>query len=84
MLAFLISRQGAIIIGGIALATLLVGSHIKAYQAGAASERQATLTRSVEVLRERNATDEEISRFNDLELCNALGGIWMPSDGSCQ
>lgn len=42
---------------------------------GRASERAAILTRSVEVLRERNATDDQIRKLDDAGLCRALGGL---------
>lgn len=82
MLAFLLSKQGAALVGIVAVAGLLTLSHIKAYQEGAASERQATLTRSVEVLRERTATDDQIRNLDDAGLCAALGGRML--NGSCQ
>lgn len=82
MLGFVMSRAGAVTLGAVALMVLLVGSHIKAYQAGAAAERSATLNRSVEVLRERNATDDQIRNMDDAGLCRALGGR-VSDDGAC-
>jgi hypothetical protein len=76
-------RLGASLAGVVAVLGLLTFSHVKAYQAGAASERQAVLTRSVEVLRERNATDDQIRNMDDAGLCRALGGR-VSDDGSCQ
>lgn len=38
-------------------------------------ERAASLTRSVESLRERNATDERFRNMDDVALCRALGGL---------
>ena len=66
----------------VAVLGLLTFSHIKAYQAGAAAERMTTLNRSVEVLRERNATDDQIRNLDDAGLCAALGGLF--ADGTCQ
>ena len=83
MIAFLFSRQGALLAGVLALAGFLTFSHVEAYKAGAASERQATLTRSVEVLRERNATDDQIRNMDDAGLCRALGGR-VSGDGACE
>lgn len=83
MLGFLLSRQGAALMGVVAVAGLLTFSHVKAYQAGAAAERQAALTRSVEVLRERTTTDDQIRDMDDAGLCAALGGR-MSNDGTCQ
>lgn len=76
-------RLWASLAGVVAALGLLTFSHVKAYQAGAASERQAALTRSVEVLRERNATDDQIRNMDDAGLYVALGGR-MSGDGSCQ
>jgi len=62
---------------GLALAATVALSltHHSAYLAGAASERQAILTRSVEILRERNATDETIRDLSARDLCLKLGGL---------
>ncbi|MEP9374093.1 hypothetical protein [Mesorhizobium sp. KR1-2] len=70
-------------LGGAIMAIALLGvSHWQAYRAGAASERSATLSRSVEVLRERNATDDQIRNLDDAGLCRALGGR-VSDDGAC-
>ncbi len=82
MLALLFSRQGGIVAGAVAVLALLTFSHVKAYHAGAASVRQAMLERSVELLRERNASDEIISDLDDAGLCAALGGL--PVGAECQ
>ena len=83
MIAFMFSRQGALLAGVLALAGLLTFSHVEAYRAGAASERQVILTRSVEVLRERNATDDQIRSLDDGGLCRALGGR-VSDAGACE
>lgn len=75
-------RLWASLAGVVAVMGLLTFSHVKAYHEGAASERQATLARSVEVLRERNATDAQIRNMDDAGLCRALGGMF--ADGACQ
>lgn len=84
MTAMLFSRAGAALAGAVVVLGLLTFSHIKAYQAGAAAERLTTLNRSVEVLRERNATDDQIRNLDDAGLCAALGGRFVPDDGTCQ
>lgn len=82
MIAFLLSplgkAAGALLLG----AALVAGVYAYAYQRGAASERAAILERSVELLRERNETDDQISRMDDADLCRSLGG--MPVDGRCE
>ncbi len=49
---------------------------------GRAIERTASLGKSVEILRERNVTDEEVRNMDDATLCAALGGLLQP-DGKC-
>lgn len=83
MIALLLSRQGGVLASIVVLAGLLTFSHVEAYRWGAASERKATLTRSVEVLRERNATDDQIRNLDDGGLCRALGGR-VSDDGACE
>ncbi|MBI1620176.1 hypothetical protein [Aquamicrobium zhengzhouense] len=38
-------------------------------------ERAASLSRSVEALRERNATDDQVRKMDGVALCRALGGM---------
>ena len=68
-------RLWASLAGVVVVLGLLTLSHVKAYRAGAASERQAVLTRSIDVLRERNATDDQIRNMDDAGLCRSLGGM---------
>lgn len=75
MISFLFSRTGAALVGIVAALALLTFSHRFAYQAGRTAERTAILNRSVEILRERNATDDEIRNMDDAALCAALGGV---------
>lgn len=49
---------------------------------GRAIERTAAIGKSVEILRERNVTDEEVRNMDDAGLCAALGGVLQP-DGKC-
>jgi hypothetical protein len=76
MKPYLALIAAAAVIGGLTL------SHWQAYRAGAAAERATTLNRSVEVLRERNATDDQIRNMDDAGLCRALGGR-VSDDGAC-
>ena len=75
MPALLFSRAGDALAGTVVVLGLLTFSHVKAYQAGAAAERLTALNRSVEVLRERNATDDQIRNLDDGGLCRELGGL---------
>ncbi|WP_157014910.1 hypothetical protein [Mesorhizobium xinjiangense] len=83
MMAFLFSRVGAALAGVLVLAGVMAYTHYAAYQRGAAAERTAALQKSVELLRERNATDEQIRDMDDRQLCVALGGR-LSDDGTCE
>jgi len=65
----------ALAAAGVAIFMLLTWSHVSAYRAGAEKERAATLSRSVEALRERTRVDEKISGMDNHQLCVALGGL---------
>ena len=82
MLSFLTSRAGAAMIAIVVALGLLTFSHRFAYQAGRQVEREALLARSVEILRERTQTDDEIREMDDAALCAALGGVF--TDSTCQ
>lgn len=84
MLALLFSKTGAAVVAIIAVLGLLTFSHRFAYQSGRQVEREALLARSVEILRERNRVDDEVSTFDDMALCRSLGGVWVLADGTCQ
>lgn len=75
MLSFLTSRAGASLVAIVVVLGILTYSHRFAYQAGRQVERAAILTRSVEVLRERNAVDDQIRNMDGAALCRALGGL---------
>lgn len=79
---FLTSRAGAAMVAIIAAMLLLTFSHRFAYQSGRQVEREALLTRSVEILRERNRVDEQVKDMDAAALCAALGGVF--ADSSCQ
>ena len=73
-------KLGAGAVAGALLAAgplYLIGKHD-----GRLAERAEILTRSVEILRERNATDDEVKGMDDAALCAALGGVF--ADGACQ
>lgn len=77
-------KTWAIIGGAVAAMTFSVWAITTAYQAGRNAERTAALTKSVEVLRERNAVDGKVKGMDSGSLCRALGGEWVPEDGTCQ
>lgn len=83
-MSFLPSPLGRVL-GALAVVASLMGlSWLHGYQRGAAGERAAILTRSVEVLRERNRVDEQARNMDSPELCRALGGKWVLDDNDCQ
>lgn len=83
MIAFLPSPLGRLAMSALAGAALLAGVYAYAHHAGRMAERQAILQRSVDVLRERNQTDDQIHSMGDAGLCVALGGR-MSGDGHCE
>lgn len=83
LLSFALSPLGKLLMAGLAGATLLTGVYAYAHKAGRVAERQAILERSVDLLRKRNRTDDQIHRMDDAGLCAALGGR-VSDDGRCQ
>lgn len=81
-MSFLLSPAGRVLAGLVIVAGLVIAAWFDGHSYGRAAERQAILTRSVEVLRERNATDEKVRDMDARQLCAALGGVF--EDGSCQ
>lgn len=85
MLAFATSKVGMYVIGAalIALALGLFVNHI--YQKGKQAERQAAIQRSVTALRDRGQINNETARATAQQLCESLGGSWVPdgTNGEC-
>lgn len=67
----------------LAVLAVLFATHVYAYRAGAAHQRAATLERSIDALRKRTETNDEIKRMPDPALCGALGGR-MSEAGACE
>ncbi len=84
MLAFLFSRAGAALAGILAVMLIVTWAITSAYQAGRDAERTAALSKSVEIMRERSAIDDKTRNMDSGSLCRALGGQWVPDDGTCQ
>ena len=82
MLAFLGTSVGRYVVGAIAIvfAVGLVANHI--YQKGKQAERQAAIQRSVTALRDKGQINNETAKSTAAQLCAALGGKWMPGDGT--
>lgn len=70
-------------------AGLIVGAALVYYPAkwigkseGLAEARAATLQATLDQIRERSETNEEVSNMGDAELCALLGGVL--TDGECR
>lgn len=66
-----------------AVPVYLVGNW-KGVSQGRALERAAALQKSMDLIRDRSETNEEISRMDDAALCAELGGRWVQSDNLCE
>jgi hypothetical protein len=74
-MTFLLSPIGRIL-SALAVSVSLMGlSWLHGHQRGAASERTAILTRSIDVLRERTKVDDQIRDMDSARLCRELGGL---------
>ena len=82
MMALLFSRVGFIFMGLVAGIAVIIGAYAFGHSSGIQQGREAALERSVDILRERAKTDDEINDMDARSLCIALGGEWLP-DGSC-
>jgi len=69
---------GAVALGG----AIVAGIYLYGYRAGAAAERLNALETTMEQIRERSDTNEEVSKMDDAELCAAIGGVF--EDGQCR
>ncbi|MFN3169307.1 MAG: hypothetical protein ACE37E_01285 [Hyphomicrobiales bacterium] len=67
---------------GVSAAVGLI-AYMKGTSDGREYERQQSLTKSVELLRERIATDDRFQSLSDDDLCIALGGVPDERTGEC-
>ena len=74
-------RTASIVALAVGVTTIVVG--VWAYQKGVSSERSASLTRSVEILRERSATDDRFQSMTNADICISLGGVPDERTGEC-
>lgn len=72
--------------GGAALGAAVVALPIywKGAADGRAAERADALARSMEIIKERSETNDEIGRLDDAALCRELGGEWVQPDNVCR
>ncbi len=82
-MSFLLSPLGRVLLGLVFVAGLLAAAWFDGYTSGLKAERQAILTRSIDVLRERTKVDDQIRDMDSAGLCAVLGGSILP-DGSCR
>lgn len=55
----------------------------KAQEEAKQQERAAQLQKSMDLIQERNKTNEDVSNMDDVTLCTrGLGGVWV--NGECQ
>lgn len=77
----------AIKMGASALIAGLVAfylGHAIGKSTGRALERGDALARSIELIKERSKTNEDVGRMDDAALCRDLGGVWVQDDNVCQ
>lgn len=77
------------ILAAVAAVILAIGGayeigHWRGEDAGRESERAAALERSMELIRKRSETNEEVNDLDDAGLCAALGGLWVQSEQRCE
>ena len=75
MISFLLSPLGRALLGLAFVAGLLTAAWFDGYTSGLKAERQAILTRSIDVLRERTKVDDQIRDMDSARLCRELGGL---------
>lgn len=84
MISLLFSRVGLIFMGLVAGSAVIIGAYALGHSSGVQKGREAALERSVDILRQRNQTDEEIGRMDERELCHSLGGYWLSDTNTCR
>ncbi|EJL57980.1 hypothetical protein PMI09_00685 [Rhizobium sp. CF122] len=55
-----------------------------AKEEGRVAERAAALQRSMDLIKQRGATNEAVGRLSDGDLCHRLGGQWVRDAGTCE
>lgn len=83
-MSFLISPVGRALAGIVVVAGLISAAWFDGHSYGRAAERQKSLSRSIDLIRERSKTNAEISRLDDAALCRELGGSWVQPDNICE
>lgn len=68
---------------GAVIAGVVAGAYWMGDSNGFQRGREAALERSVDILRERGQTDDEIRSLDSGDLCRALGGEWLPVEQQC-
>jgi len=62
---------------------ILGGIAVKLYNDGVQAERQAALTKGVELVKERDKLDVRTRTATDADICRRLGGKWLPGTNEC-
>lgn len=68
---------------GVAAFAILSGLFFKIYSAGVQSERTASLTKGVELVKERDKLNTQVRNATASDICRRLGGTFSDEDNSC-
>ena len=86
LFAYLLRNWQAVAIVAVCLAVFTawqIDRHAQ-FAAGREAERAAALQKSMELIRERSETNDQINRMDDAALCRELGGRWVQPDNVCE
>ena len=81
-MAWLLSLPGKIAMAALALVLAYGAGYYGGASGAKAKARAEALQATLDQLKERNATDEQIRDMDDAALCQLLGGVF--TDGECQ
>lgn len=68
---------------GIAGLVVVSGVFWKVYSIGVQSERSASLTKGVELVKERDKLNVQVRTATGADICRRLGGQWLPDTNEC-
>jgi len=73
-----------IISGGIVVIGLLTLGVAQVYKAGQEQARAESLTKAVELVKERDALNAKVKTATPESVCGLLGGRWVPDTNECR
>lgn len=71
------------LIVGFAAFVIISGLIFKIYSMGVQSERTASLTKGVELVKERDKLNTQVRNATAADICRRLGGTYSNEDNSC-